>query len=307
MGTERPVKLLWTREDDIKGGYYRPASLHRVTAALDRNGDLLSWQQRIVRQGVADMPPNRNRDEQTTEAQGEPAFTELPYDLSDVRIELQQPQSKVPVGLWRSSAHADMAYVVETFIDDLAYTADIDPVSYRRRMMGSDPRYEGVLDRVVEAAGWHGSQQGSAFRGVALHRTRGTYVAMIAEIVFPSETRFTVRKVWCAVDCGIVINPQLVRSQIEGGLGFGLGAALRERVTFVHGRVLQSNFHDYQPLKMSEMPEVEVHLVDSEAAPTGVGEAGVPPIAPAVANAIFAGTGIRIRQLPFSSTRLIRR
>ena len=203
----------------------------------------------------------------------------------------------VPVGFWRSVGNSQNAYVTECFIDELAAAGGKDPVDFRRRLLAKKPRHLGVLDLAAERAGWGTRLPKGHFRGVAVHQAFDSYVAEVAEI---SLTKGAVRvhRVVVAVDCGRVVNPSIVEAQIEGGIVYGLTAALKGEITIEHGRVKQSNFHDYSMLRMSEMPAVEVHIVPSTEAPTGVGEPGTPPIAPAVANAIRAATGAPVRSLP---------
>jgi isoquinoline 1-oxidoreductase beta subunit len=204
----------------------------------------------------------------------------------------------VPVQWWRSVGSTHTAFSTETFIDELAAAAGQDPVAFRRRMLDKHPRHRGVLDLAADKAGWGKPLAKGRGRGIAVHESFNTFVAQVAEVTLLKNGGFRVDRVVCAVDCGVAVNPDVIRAQMEGGIGYGLSAALHGEITLKDGRVEQSNFHDYRPLRINEMPRVEVHIVPSSEKPTGVGEPGVPPIAPAVANALAAVTGQRLRNLP---------
>ena len=298
-----PVKLVWTREDDMKAGFYRPAYYHTLKAGLDASSNVVGWQHRIVGQSIlagtafeADMVKNG------IDATSVEGASNLPYEIPSLFVDLHSPKVGVPVLWWRSVGSTHTAYSTETFIDELATAANKDPVEFRRALLAKHPRHLGVLELAARQAGWGaplapgkaGEKRG---RGIALHESFGTFVAQIAEVTVKGK-EFTVDRVVCAVDCGIAVNPDNVRSQMEGGIGFGLSAALHGRITLKNGAVEQSNFHDYPVLRITEMPKIDVHIVPSAERPTGVGEPGTPVIAPAVANALAAATGQRLRNLP---------
>jgi isoquinoline 1-oxidoreductase beta subunit len=294
-----PVKTLWTREDDIHGGYYRPCYLHTLEAALDSAGRPLAWKQRIVGQSIiagttfASAMIKDGVDQTSVEG-----ASTLPYAIPNLRVELHSPALPVPVQWWRSVGSTHTAFATEVFIDELAHAAGADPVAFRRQLLKGHPRHLGVLELAAAKAGWGKPLPPGWGRGVAVHESFNTFVAEVAEVSVKGDGSFKVERVVCAVDCGVAVTPDVVKAQMEGGIGFGLSAALFSAITLKDGRAEQSNFGDYRILRMQDMPRVEVHIVASEAAPTGVGEPGVPPIAPAVANALFAATGKRIRKLP---------
>jgi isoquinoline 1-oxidoreductase beta subunit len=227
----------------------------------------------------------------------------LPYAVQAIHVDLHSPQIGVPVLWWRSVGSSQNAFTTETFVDELALAAGKDPVEFRRSLLAKHPRHVAVLELAAKQAGWGtplpagkpGEKRG---RGIALHESFGTVVAEVTEVTVKPDNSFRVDRVVCAVDCGIAVNPDNVRAQMEGGIGFGLSAALHGAITLKNGEVEQSNFHDYPILRIHEMPRIDVHIVPSAANPTGVGEPGVPPIAPAVANAIASATGKRLRTLP---------
>ncbi len=299
LGPGRPVKVQWMREDDTRGGRYRPLYHHRVRAGLDGEGRVAGWQHHIVGQSILKGTPfepmlvHDGIDHTSVEG-----AVDTPYAIPNLRLELTTTDVGVPVLWWRSVGHTHTAYAIETMIDDLAAAAGTDPVDLRRALLKDQPRHLGVLELAAEKAGWGTPLGEGRGRGIAVHKSFGTYVAQVAEVTV-DDGGLKVDRVVCAVDCGIAVNPDVVRAQMEGGIGFGLGAALHSEVTLEGGRVQQSNFHDYVCLRLDEMPTVEVHIVPSDADPTGVGEPGTPPIAPAVANAVFAATGQRLRRLPF--------
>jgi len=302
IGGRAPIRLIWTREDDIRGGYYRPMYHHRMRAGLDAKGNLVGWQHRIVGQSILRNTPFADAFIKNgidgTSVEG---ASNLPYAIGNIAIDLHTTDVGVPVLWWRSVGSTHTAYSLETFIDELAEATGRDPVEFRLSMLGSHPRHAAVLRLAAEKAGWGKPMPAGRGRGIALAESFNSYVAQVADVSVDSSGQVKVERVVCAVDCGLVVNPDVVRAQMEGGIGYGLGAILHDAITLDEGRVEQSNFHDYVPLRIDEMPAVEVHIVPSAAPPTGVGEPGTPPIGPAVANAVHAATGKRIRSLPFAT------
>ncbi len=223
----------------------------------------------------------------------------LPYAVPNLRVDLHTTDVGVPVLWWRSVGHTHNGYSTETFLDEVAHAAGRDPVELRRELLHQHPRHLGVLNLAAEKAGWGDPLPAGRARGVAVHESFSSFVAQVVEVSLHDGGLPTVERVVCAVDCGIAINPDNIRAQMESGVGYGLGAALHDEIVLEDGYVRESNFHDYRSLRIHEMPEVEVHIVPSAEPPTGVGEPGVPPIAPAVANAVFHLTGERVRRLPF--------
>ena len=299
-GAGRPVKLLWTREDDIQGGRYRPLYVHRLRAGLDSKGRITGWDQTIVGQSIMAGSPFEALIRDGIDGTSVEGASTLPYSIPNLRVSLHSVKVGVPVLWWRSVGHTHTAYSTETFFDQLAKEAGRDPVEFRLELLKDRPRHAQVLRLAAEKAGWGGSLPAGRARGIALHESFGSFVAQVAEISLRDDGMPKVERVVCAVDCGIAVNPNIVRHQMEGGIGFGLGAALHDEIVLDKGRVVQSNFHDYWPLRIEEMPKVEVHIAKSTQKPTGVGEPGVPPIAPAVANALYALNGTQVRRLPFA-------
>lgn len=295
-----PVKVVWTREDDTRGGYYRPMALHRAQAALGPDGLPAAWRQTVVCQSILAGTPfeammvKDGIDETAVEgAADSPYLKAVAHHL----VELHSPKSVVPTLWWRSVGHTHTAFAVESFIDELAHAAGQDPVAYRRKLLAGEPRHLGVLELAAAKAGWGTPAPKGRGRGVAVHASFGSFVAEVAEVsVEAGEVR--VHRVVCAVDCGTVVNPAGVAAQMESGIVFGLSAALHSELTLKAGRVVEGNFHNYKVLRLDEMPRVEVHIVPSKEKPGGAGEPGTPPIAPAVANAVYAATGQRLRRLP---------
>ncbi|HEX2826255.1 MAG TPA: xanthine dehydrogenase family protein molybdopterin-binding subunit [Burkholderiales bacterium] len=303
IGGKAPVKLQWTREDDTHAGYFRPMYFHTIRAGLDASGKLVAWQHRIVGQSIlAGTPMEKMLVKGGVDATSVEGASNLPYQIPNLRVDLHTTRTSVPVLWWRSVGSTHTAYSTETMIDELAVAAGQDPVAFRRAMLGQHPRHRGVLDLAAEKAGWGEPLPEGRGRGIAVHESFHSYVAQVAEITMLDDKRYRVDRVVCAVDCGVAVNPDVIRAQMEGGIGFGLSAALHGAITLKDGRIEQSNFHDYKPLRIGEMPRVEVYIVPSTEKPTGVGEPGVPPIAPAVANAIAAATGKRLRNLPLVLT-----
>jgi isoquinoline 1-oxidoreductase beta subunit len=301
VGGGVPVKVVWTREDDIRGGYYRAMFVHRVRAGLGSDGKPAAWRHTIVGQSLAEGTPfaammiKDGVDDTSVEGVADSPYVK---DTPSHLVDLHSPKNAVPVLWWRSVGHSHTAFVMETFVDELAQAAGQDPLEYRRRLLSAHPRHLGVVNLAAEKAGWGRPLPGGRFRGLAAHESFGSWVAQVAEVSV-ANGRVRVHRVVCAVDCGICVNPAGVRAQMEGAVAFGLSAALHGELTLKGGRVQQSNFHDYPLLRLNEMPEVEVHIVSSDEKAGGIGEPGVPPVAPAVANAVFAATGKRQRRLPF--------
>ena len=301
----KPVKVVWTREDDIKGGYYRPMWYDRIQAGLDANKNLVAWQHTVVGQSIIKGSPFENglsRDGiDITSVEG---AEDLPYEIPNVLVDLHSPVLKVPVQWWRSVGHSHTAFVVESFMDEVAHLAGKDPFEFRRDLLARHPRHKGVLELAAQKSGWGKTLPPDRARGIALHESFGSFVAEVAEVSVNAAGKVRVHRVVCAIDCGKFVNPNTIAAQMESCIVYGLSAALYGAITFKDGRVEQRNFNDYPILRINEMPEVEVHIMPSQEEPGGVGEPGVPPIAPAVANAVFALTGKRIRRLPIRAEEL---
>jgi len=294
-----PVKLVWTREDDMRAGYYRPMYVHKLEAGLDANGSLVAWQQTVVGQSIiAGTPFEGGLIKDGVDVTSVEGAANLPYAIPNITVDLHTTKLPVPVQWWRSVGSTHTAFAVETFIDQLAQAASKDPVAFRRSLLKNHPRHLGVMELAAKKSGWGSPMAAGRGRGIAVHESFNTFVAQVAEVTVHADKTFTVDRVVIAVDCGVAVNPDIVRAQMEGGMGFGLAAALSSEITFNEGQVVQSNFHDYTVLRINQMPEVEVHIIPSVLAPTGVGEPSTPVIAPAVANALTAATGQHFNRLP---------
>ncbi len=307
-----PVMVVWTREDEIQHDFYRPAAMHKLMAGLDDKGDPVAWHDRMTSTSISAWwdPPDRAKPEES-EIGG---AVDLPYNIPNIRMEYGPTKSGVPVAWWRSVEHSINGFVINGFLDEVAGAAGADPLEFRLRLLEpprkvADPtapssppcdtrRLKAVLQLAAEKAGWGKPLPKGRGRGIACHYSFQTYVAQVAEVSVNAKGKVRVHRVVCAVDCGQVVNPNGVESQIEGCIVYGLTAALKNEITIAGGAVVQTNFNDFEMLRIDEMPVVEVHMVKSSEPPTGVGEPGVPPLAAAVANAIFAATGKRVRRLP---------
>lgn len=299
IGKKAPVKLIWTREDDMRAGWFRPMYFHKLHAGLDADGKPIAWHHRIVGQSIAAGTAFESGlvtdGIDSTSVEG---ASNLPYAIPNIAVELHTTDVGIPVQWWRSVGSTHTAFAVECFIDELAHAAGRDPVEYRLELLKDHPRHSAVLQLAAERAGWGKPLPDGRARGVALHESFNTRVAQVAELARQADGKFSVERVVIAVDCGIAINPDVIKAQMEGGMGYGLSATLESAITIDNGSVVEGNFDGYRVLRMHQMPEVEVHIVRSAEAPTGVGEPATPVIAPAVANALFALVGKRARRLP---------
>jgi isoquinoline 1-oxidoreductase beta subunit len=302
-----PVKTIWTREEDIQCGYFRPMFVHKLRAGVDRNGMPIAWHQRLVGQSLAqgtfleEFMMKEGIDGSSVEG-----AAHMPYAIPNRRVESHNAPRTVSVLWWRSVGHTHTGFVNESFLDEVAHAGGKDPYQLRRELLkGGDPRLLAVLDLAAEKAGWGKPLPEGRARGIAVRKSFESYVAEVAEVSLDDKGEPRVDRVVCAVDCGITVNPWNVVAQMESAIVYGLSAALYGEVTLKNGRVQQSNFDDYPVLRIDRMPKVEVHLVKTEADPTGVGEPGVPPLAPAVANALFALTGKRVRKLPIRMSEAV--
>ncbi len=319
--TSKPVKVIWSREEDMRNDFYRPAAVHKIKAGLTKDGQIAAWSHKIaaqsllahqapafvvgtapdwipygVRQFIGDNSGKlfKNVMLDTTVVEG---ASDTPYDFTNFKVDFHHKEVGIPVGFWRSVGHSSNAFVMETFVDELANKAKEDPLEFRIKYLKKSPRIIGVLNLVAEKSQWKTAAPKGIFRGIAQHTSFGSFCAQVVEIKLEKGIP-KLHRIVAAIDCGLNINPDLVAAQIESSIVFGLSAALKGKITFEKGVPQQTNFHDYEVLRMSETPKIEVHIVQSNEPPTGVGEPGLPPVAPALANAFAAATGKRLRSLP---------
>jgi isoquinoline 1-oxidoreductase subunit beta len=301
----RPVKVVWSREDDMRGGYYRPLWYDRISAGLDVKGSLTAWRHTIVGQsimaGTSWEPVMVKNGIDAVSVEG---GADIPYAIPNILVDLHSPRLGVPVLWWRSVGHSHNAFVVESFLDEMAQLAGKDPLEFRLALLSGKPRHRGVLELAAEKAGWGKPLPEGVGRGIAVHESYGSFVANVVEASVDKNGKVRVHRVVSAVDCGIHVNPDSISAQMESGAAFAISAALYGEITLKNGRVEQSNFDSYPILTISGMPRVETHIVPSREKPGGTGEPGVPAIAPALANALFAATGVRIRSLPIRTETL---
>lgn len=296
----KPVKHIWSRPEDFKNDFYRPGSLHRLEAGIDGNGQLIAWRHKVVVSPIMErvLPALVEKGLEPTAIEG---IVDMEYSLPNLYAEYVRLDSPIPVGFWRSVGNSSNPFAVESFIDEIAHSTGKDPLAFRLGMLKDHPRAARVLKKVAEAGGWGTPLPKGCGRGIAQRFSFGSYAAQLAEVAVDKESGvITVRKMVAAFDCGQAVNPDSVAAQIEGATIMGLSTALKEKITFAKGGVATSNFSDYEILTMSEVPEIEVHIVTNNDEMGGVGEPGLPPVIPAVANAVFAAAGIRLRSLPMS-------
>jgi isoquinoline 1-oxidoreductase beta subunit len=297
----RAVKMLWTREDEILNARYRPMAVHHIRGAVSSRGKVVAWQHHAVAQAILRGTPFEGFIQGEVDGTVAEGIEDMHYTIPNLQVQATEIPIKVSTLWWRSVGHSGNAFVVETFIDQLAKAANRDPVVFRRKLLADTPRALGVLNLAAEKSAWGNSLPEGVARGIAVHKSFGTWVAQVAEVRVKDDGSFKVERVVCAVDCGVAVNPDVIRAQMEGGIGMGLSAALGEAITLKKGVVEQSNFHNYPLLRIDAMPKVEVHIVPSAEMPSGVGEPGLPPIAGAVANALFAATGKPLTKLPLGN------
>ncbi len=291
-----PVQVTWTREETTRIDFYRPATFNKFEAGLGADGMPVAWKHRIVAPSIITRfrgrPPDDGIDFSSVEG-----AANLPYHIPNVHVSLRQADVGVPVGWWRSVGSSQNAFITESFIDELAAAAGQDPYEYRRALLQEHPRHLRVMDKVAEESGWGTPAPAGRARGIAIAESFGTFVAQVAEVGIEAG-KVRVHRVTCAVDCGLYVNPDTIEAQMESAIVYGLSATLYGEITLEDGRVEQGNFNDYPVLRMPEMPVIDVHLLDTGEAPGGIGEPGTPPVGPAVANALFKLTGVRVRDLP---------
>jgi isoquinoline 1-oxidoreductase beta subunit len=293
------VQVVWTREDDMRHDYYRPAGRNELRAGLDREGRLVAWHHRVRTPSISKQVFGNARrwGDHPDVLEGAVGF---PYRAGAVQVDAAMPEVGIRVGWWRSVYSSQNAFPEECFLDELAAASGKDPLAFRLEHLPTTSRLRGALVLAAEKAGWGKPPPAGRGRGIACHSSFGSHVAEVAEVSL-ERGRVRVHRVVAAVDLGVAVNPDSVEHQVEGAIVYGLSAALRGEITLANGAVVQGNFDEYEPLRMDEMPAVEVHLVPSHEPPGGIGEPGLPPIAPAVANAVFALTGKRIRRLPIGT------
>jgi isoquinoline 1-oxidoreductase beta subunit len=293
-----PVQVTWTREDDTQHDYYRPASYIKMSAGLDANGKPTAFTARVACDSIMSwfFPGSITNGLDSSSVEG---VSDIAYDIPNILVDYHLMKGPIPMGFWRSVGASQNGFFSEGFVDELAIAAKKDPYEYRRDLLAKHPRHLGVLNLAAEKAGWGTPLPKGRFRGIACLEAFSTYAAEVVEISIDKDGTVNVHRVVAAVDCGRVINPDTAEAQVSGAIVYGITAALKTEITIDRGRVVQTNFDTNPMLRMNEVPKIEVHFVPNEETPTGLGEPAVPPVAPAIGNAIFAATGKRLRRLPF--------
>ena len=296
---KKPIKLTWSREEDMQNDYYRPASLHVMKGAFDQKKNLTVWKHRITAPSILfsqlvtiPFPFKEKLDLISTEG-----AKHIPYQIPNMQVDYQMTKTDIPLGFWRSVYSSQNAFANECFVDELAEKAGKDPINFRLELLPENSRDASVIELVADRSGWKSFSNGPIYQGFSSHKSFGTWVAQVARVSVENN-QIKVHEVHCAVDCGLVINPNIVKTQISSAIIYGLSATLKSKITIDDGKVVESNFDDFDVIRMDETPKIKVYLVDSDKPPKGVGEPGLPPIAPAVTNAVYAATGKRFRQLP---------
>ena len=296
----KPIKHIWSRPEDLKNDFFRPGSLQGIEAGIDENGQLIAWRHKIVVSSIMEhfFPELVKHGIDPTAVEG---IVDMDYSLPNLHAEYVRLDLPIPVGVWRAVGNSSNTFAVESFIDEIAHAIGKDPLAFRLGMLKEHPRAVRVLKKVAEAGGWGTPLPKGCGRGIAQRFSFGSYCAQLADVSVDKESGvITVRKMVAAFDCGQAVNPDSVKAQIEGATVMGLSTALKEKIDFAKGGVAISDFSDYPMLTMSEVPEIEVHIITNNDEMGGVGEPGLPPVSPAVGNAVFAAAGIRMRSLPMS-------
>jgi len=301
----KPVKVIRTRADDMRAGYYRPFWYDQIRACLDKNGRLSGWSHTIVGQSIMAGTAFSGSIKDGIDPTSVEGAADIPYTIPNILVNLHSPAQPVTVQWWRSVGHSHTAFVVESFLDEVAHAAGRDPVDLRRELLTGFPRHLGVLNLAADKAGWGQPLAKGHGQGVAVIASFGSYVAQVAEVSLSAQGNIRVHRIVCAVDCGRIVNPDTIVAQMESGIIFGLTATLYGEITLLDGRVVQGNFDNYPLLSIDETPDIEVHIIPSNEPPGGIGEPGVPPVAPAVGNAIFAIHGARVRALPLTTEKVM--
>jgi isoquinoline 1-oxidoreductase beta subunit len=304
IGGRAPVRLQFSREDDMGAGLYRPMYVHAIKAGLDAQGGIAAWQHTIVGQSIMAGGPMAQMIKDGIDPTSVEGVDKTIYDLPMLAGSLHSPALAVRPLWWRSVGSTHTAYAMETMMDELAAAAGRDPVAFRLSLLGKSPRAAAVLKLAADKAGWGKPRRAGVAQGIAVHESFDTFVAQVADVSM-RDGKIKVERVVCAVDCGVPVNPDVIRAQMEGCIGYGLGALYYSEIELKGGRAVQRNFDTYRALRIHEMPKVEVHIVQSTEKPTGVGEPGLPPLAPAVANAVAKLGGPRVRRLPFTRDGLV--
>jgi isoquinoline 1-oxidoreductase beta subunit len=294
---EAPVKVIWSREEDIQHDFYRPAASSAFEIGVDKQGYPLAWKNRVTNSSIMRRyaPDWMGDKPDATMTEG---AAEMPYGIPNQTTDVVELETDIPVGFWRSVGNSLNCFFVESALDELAHHANKDPLDYRRHLLKDSPRALNVLNAAARHSGWNDTLPAGTGRGVAITHSFGSYVAEVAEVTAGDDGKFTVDRIVCVVDCGLYINPSIVKRQMQSSIIYGLTAALYGKINFHNGQVVESNFHNYPALSLAEIPEIDVHIIESDEKPGGYGEPGTPPVAPAVANALFAASGKRHQTLP---------
>ena len=296
--TGKPVLMLWTREEDMAHDFYRPTSIHKLSSAMTKKNRATSWSHRIIAPSISAQRSPETFSKGELDRSAVNGASNVPYEIPNIHVDYVMTNTPVPVGWWRSVYNSQNAFANEGFIDEMAHAAGTDPYKFRLKLLKNSPRYLGVLKLAAEKAGWGKKLEKGRGRGIAVHKAFGSWAAQVAEVTVNRDGNFSVDRIVSAIDCGLAVHPDGVRMQMESAIVFGLTSTLKGEITIKDGAVAQSNFHEFELLRIDEMPKVETYIVESNEAPGGAGEPGVPPVAPAMTNAIFDATGVRIRKLP---------